>query len=167
MSDKVLKLDTDTCAWNIDGSSSSQLEFSSWINHWEKTTGLKKGLCSYSDCKRQAQCGGHIWISQKGSYIAPICAKCNFCENTDRMQGSGAKLRSGTSIISTPYTCDMRYAKRRIVYSYERKCSDCSEDITDHPDNHKLCLQCYHGNDSDEEECSDYSDYSDFSEGSE
>ena len=87
----VFRLQQDLHAWNVDGSSTDQLQQTSWIKYWEKMSGLGRRRCAFSDCDRAAEHGGHVWIkghaSQKrGVFIAPICKQCNYCENLKRQR---------------------------------------------------------------------------------
>ena len=88
---KVIKLYCAEHAWNIDGSSGDQRldqygNKISWIKYWENKTGIKRSVCSYSDCNQDAICGGHIWVKKVGVVIAPICNECNHISNLDRQQ---------------------------------------------------------------------------------
>ena len=77
--------------------------------HWFKK--------SDSDCTRQADHGGHIWIRLHGVYIAPICKNCNYCENTKRLQTGRSLLRAGTvvvrQVVRREVTEEMKNADRR------------------------------------------------------
>jgi hypothetical protein len=138
--------DHGTRAWNIDGSAGARLNNrQSWINHWEQTTGDRAAYCSYSDCSRPAQVGGHVWVARKGVFIVPLCTKCNFWENANRMQGSQSTLRYGTKLVKSGYTEQMQNSGRRIAVKVEvaRHCKTCGDDISDRPDKHTECLPCF------------------------
>ena len=59
----VFRLQQDLHAWNIDGSSVDKPEVGSWIKFWEDSTGRSRSRCAYSDCPKQAEHGGHVWIT--------------------------------------------------------------------------------------------------------
>mmetsp|Transcript_63060 Transcript_63060/g.176369 ORF Transcript_63060/g.176369 Transcript_63060/m.176369 type:complete len:240 (+) Transcript_63060:356-1075(+) len=137
-------LETNEEAWNIDGSSSDRVEGRSWISQWEEVTGLSRNMCAYAGCLGRADVGGHIWIKGRGVFIAPICSHCNYSENVSRMQGSKSYLRSGTVVITSAYTSDMRRAERRIAFrGLERCCEACVQDISNQPENHNFCAACF------------------------
>ena len=64
-------------AWNVDASSSDSYADVSWIKRWEMATGLERARCSFDDCTRRAEVGGHVWIKQNGVYIAPLSSRLN------------------------------------------------------------------------------------------
>ena len=111
--------------WNIDGSSVNKPGVGSWIKFWEQSTGRPRGRCAYSDCPKQAEHGGHVWITGGYSsvpreicWIVPICAECNSPLNERRMQnseGNHSRLRVGSLVVKTKYTFEMRTAQRRIA----------------------------------------------------
>lgn len=119
----VCRLQQDLHAWNIDGSSTDRLQYSSWIKHWEDRSEKKRGKCAFKDCERKAEHGGHVWIKghtsrKAGVWIAPICKSCNYCENLTRMRdanGQHSFLGKGTVVVRTKYTEDMANAARRVV----------------------------------------------------
>ncbi|KAG7374867.1 hypothetical protein IV203_013962 [Nitzschia inconspicua] len=144
--EKIVCLDTDQNAWNIDGSASDRPPYqSSWIREWEEATDQARGYCSYVGCKNMAVDGGHVWISRlKSVYIAPICKKCNYYENTRRQQGSKSKIRRGTTLLQRPYTSDMLNAPRRISSCVQsRNCQECGQSISGAPKNHLFCSDCF------------------------
>merc|ERR1712150_45921 len=108
--------------------------------------GLSRGKCSYKDCSRDAEVGGHIWIKQKGVYIAPICNSCNYHENVSRMRkedGTHSFLSKDTVVVKTDYTEDMKHAERRVAIAVVRRCVSCESDISDSPEHHVQCMSCY------------------------
>jgi len=116
--DDVYRLVRDKIAWNMDGSVDARPRFGgSWIRYWEIKTGKNAHRrCSYVSCTAWAEDGGHVWIAGgNGAYIAPICKRCNWCENETRVQGSGSQLRRGTEVVLVDYTQSMRRADRRIA----------------------------------------------------
>ena len=168
---EVFRLQQDLQAWNIDGSSSDKLYRTSWIKYWEQMSGSGRRRCAFTTCNSNAELGGHIWIkghsSRRGVWIVPICKKCNYCENENRKrnaQGQHPFLRQGTLVVRTEYTDDMASAERRVSScdgdpmwvddyddyleydedDWERQCEVCSDDISDRPPNHSMCLNCYH-----------------------
>jgi hypothetical protein len=133
-------------AWNIDGSAGARLNNrQSWIKHWKETTGDVAACCSYSDCNRPAEVGGHVWVARNGVFIVPLCTKCNFWENANRMQGSQSTLRYGTKLVKSEYTEQMQNSERRIAVQVKvaRHCKSCGDDISDRPDEHTECLPCF------------------------
>ena len=126
----------------MDGSADARADSGSWIREAENATGRKRGRCSYEGCNRPAEVGGHIWIKQQGCFIAPICSKCNHPKNADRMQGAQARLRAKIDVTEAEQTLGMQTAQRRFAVAV-RECELCGADITDRPDNHKVCLSCF------------------------
>ena len=125
----VFRLQQELHAWNIDGSSVNKPEVGSWIKFWEHSTGRSRSRtrCAFSDCPKQAEHGGHVWIVGHSSmprgfcWIVPICAECNSCRNPDRMQnsvGNHPRLRVGTFVVKTAFTSQMKSAERRIAMDY-------------------------------------------------
>ena len=110
-----------TKAWNVDGSSTQRPPFGgSWIGFWKDITnevdtrgGGERGRCSYDDCSRPANIGGHLWIMRHGVYITPICEECNDVENEARFQTGNSHLREGSVVVAVEYTEDMLNAERR------------------------------------------------------
>ena len=142
--DDVYRLVRDKSAWNMDGSVDARPRFGgSWIRYWEIKTGKNARRCSFVSCSSGAEDGGHIWIAGgNGAYIAPICKRCNWCENVNRMQGSGSQLRSGTEVVLGIYTNGMHRADRRIAIP-ERKCRNCGVDISNQQPHHRKCYDCF------------------------
>ena len=143
--DDVYRLVRDKIAWNMDGSVDARPRFGgSWIRYWEIKTGKNAHRrCSYVSCTAWAEDGGHVWIAGgNGAYIAPICKRCNWCENEKHVQGGGSQLRSGTEVVLDIYTNGMHRADRRIAIP-ERKCGNCGVDISNRPPNHYLCPDCW------------------------
>jgi len=140
---RVYKIAESIVAWNVDGSSDAKAITGSWIRDAELATGRRRGMCSYLGCNKAAEVGGHIYIAQQGFFIAPICSACNSHTNVDRMQGAKARLRANIEVTRVEETQGMRNADRRIAVPV-RRCQICRHDITDRPDNHTQCLECYH-----------------------
>ena len=141
----VERLSRGVEAWNIDGSSTDQLDGQSWIAFWEEQTKLKRGKCSYVSCSRRSEHGGHVWMKGHGPCIVPICSGCNSPCTAYRMQqadGNNSRLRAGTTVVHISMTQDMMTAQRRIVV---RCCESCKCDISDRPTNHTVCLDCWRG----------------------
>ena len=125
---EVYRLENDCHAWNVDGSSTDSLENISWIKFWEVKTGQTRSICSFSDCTKQAEVGGHIWLKRKGPHIAPICRGCNYVENVKRLQhvdGKHSTLKKGTFVVRVNTTEEMKNAVRRIATpNYASRSSD-------------------------------------------
>lgn len=141
----VIHVTTPVHAWNIDGSSSDKVPDMSWIKVWEAATGDLRGLCSFVDCRRQSELGGHLWIKRRGAHLAPICAPCNRWDNAARMQhaeGRHSSLRPGTKLLPVELTDDMRAAERRIAQD-SRECEHCGTNIDRRPPSHRQCYACY------------------------
>lgn len=53
--------------------------YSSWIDYWEKATGLKAGNCHNVNCNAKATDGGHVQLDFGSDkwYIVPLCHWCN------------------------------------------------------------------------------------------
>ena len=119
----MYRLQQDAQAWNMEGSSSDKIANMSSIKYWEHATGMGRRCCAYSDCNEEATTGGHLWIKKhsgrkKGVWIAPICKKCNYCENLGRMRNAESDnpfVRKGTVLCRTKYTPDMESAERRLA----------------------------------------------------
>jgi len=115
---EVHTLQNDCAAWNVDGSSTCKILFSSWISFWESKTGTSRGICSFSSCNKTAEIGGHVWLKRKGPHIAPICSGCNYHKNVKRMQSSDGQhsfIKKGTTVVKVEFTEDMKNAVRRIA----------------------------------------------------
>ena len=145
----LLYLDRAVGAWNVDGSSDALAESGSWLRDAEEATGRKRGRCSFEGCLKQAEVGGHMWITGMGCFIAPICRSCNRHDNQDRMQGAGARLRENIVVTRTEMTNGMHTATRRIAGGRRRRCQSCGDDISDRPANHASCLECWSGDAGD------------------
>lgn len=165
----VFRLQQDLHAWNVDGSSTDQLRYTSWMKYWEKMSGLgRRRRCAFSDCYRDAEHGGHLWIKghtsqTRGVWIAPICKQCNYYENPKRQwdaRGQHSFVRKGTVVVRTKYTPDMANAERRVSYpddseeydsdEYEEDdweeqiCEACGFDLPfGTPKHHTKCLDCF------------------------
>ena len=61
------------------GKSSVPPGYSSWLDYWEKKTGIKTGFCHRSGCFQTATDGAHVQIVNGGNewYIVPLCHSCN------------------------------------------------------------------------------------------
>lgn len=136
-------------AWNVNASSSDARAYVSWIKRWERATGMTRGRCSFDDCARRAEVGGHVWIKKNGVFIAPICKPCNYHANANRMQnldGDHSFLRGGSVVFRTAMTDDMRDAERCFSVTASaraRRCVDCDANIASRPATHARCLVCY------------------------
>ena len=66
---------------NVNGSSRWQAPsgYSSWLDYWEKKTGLKASFCRRSGCLNSATDGAHVQLVSGGNewYIVPLCHSCN------------------------------------------------------------------------------------------
>lgn len=139
------KLRQNVDAWNVDGSCTDQLFQQSWINFWETTTRQQRGICGFADCYQKATVGGHVWIKRRGVHIVPICHKCNYCENANRMQntqGCHSQLRAGAIVVPLQPSKQMLTCKRRFS-TCVRLCENCNANIDDKPTSHTLCYQCF------------------------
>lgn len=158
MAPEVLVLLEPISAWNVDGSSDALSRSGSWLRDAEKATGRKRGRCSFEGCSNQAEVGGHVHIWRIGCVIAPICKSCNRCNNQQRMQGSGARLRKNIEVTRAEVTEGMRTAVRRAPNSKprtprtsrtpkrpcrSRRCESCNDDIASRPRSHTLCYKCW------------------------
>jgi hypothetical protein len=138
----VLRLHGSELAWNADGSADATTDGGeSWIAHAEARTSRRRGRCSYSGCNEDASVGGHIFISRRGVWIAPICSRCNAPNNRARWQGAGSTIRVGTEVTKVERTEGMFNAERRMIAV--RVCHECDNDISDRPEHHDMCLGCY------------------------
>ena len=133
----VFRLRQKHHAWNVDGSSTDSYRDQSWIGIWEEATGQGRESCSFDDCCKQAQVGGHVWIKRVGVFIAPICNGCNYHMNMKRMQnvdGHHSFLRSGTTVLKVELTEDMCNADRRISVYEEDSEEDSEEESEEESD---------------------------------
>ena len=167
----VFRLQQDLQAWNVDGSSTDQLQNTSWIKYWEEMSGFCRSRCAFSDCDRDAEHGGHVWIKGHttqtgGVWITPICKQCNYCDNPMRQRdahGQHSTVRKGTVVVRTEYTPDMANAERRVSYpdndeeydsddcdeeDWEAQiCEDCGFGLSSGtPKHHTRCAYCYRRN---------------------
>ena len=69
--------------------------YDSWIEYWEKSTGLKSKFCHSTECPgvllRRASDGAHVQLADskdKSWYIVPLCHACN-CQFGDEIEVSG------------------------------------------------------------------------------
>lgn len=67
---------------NANGSSRFRipLGYASWLDYWEKQTGLKMSICGCKNCNNTDLVGGHVIkanSTDKHYYITPICRSCN------------------------------------------------------------------------------------------
>ncbi len=54
--------------------------YESWLDYWEKKTGIKKSICGASGCSNTVLVGAHVQkvnSADKSWYITPLCTKCN------------------------------------------------------------------------------------------
>ena len=117
----------------------------SWIAEAEAITGRRRGRCSFEGCPNMAEVGGHVWVRSIGCVIAPICKPCNSPQNMARRQGGGSYLRANIEVFQTHMTEGMLNAERRFAQEPMRLCEGCRVDISRTPANHKVCLNCFHG----------------------
>ena len=61
------------------GGSPAPAGYSSWLDYWEKKTGLSAGTCHRVGCYKTATDGAHVQIVNGGNewYIVPLCHSCN------------------------------------------------------------------------------------------
>jgi putative tonB-related protein len=67
---------------NANGSSRFRipLGYDSWLDYWEKQTGVKMSICGCKNCNNTDLVGGHVIkanSTDKHYYITPICRSCN------------------------------------------------------------------------------------------
>ena len=63
-----------------EGSRPAPAGYRSWIDYWEKATGLKASTCHVLGCNEQATDGAHVQLvnsSDKRWYIVPMCQPHN------------------------------------------------------------------------------------------
>lgn len=53
--------------------------YSSWIDYWERKTGIKAPKCHRTGCNESVSEGAHVQLVDGGNewYIVPLCHKCN------------------------------------------------------------------------------------------
>ena len=67
---------------NVNGSSRfpAPSGYNSWLEYWEKQTGVKKSTCGASNCSNGDLVGAHVQkvnSTDKKYYITPLCRSCN------------------------------------------------------------------------------------------
>ena len=137
----------------MEGSSSDKIANMSSIKYWEHATGMGRRCCAYSDCNEEATTGGHLWIKKhsgrkKGVWIAPICKKCNYCENLGRMRNAESDnpfVRKGTVLCRTKYTPDMENAEPRVATGRDYDSEDGfeSDDYEEDDWDQRVCEVCH------------------------
>lgn len=62
-----------------EGSRPVPAGYSSWLDFWEKKTGLKADSCHRLGCYAKATDGAHVQLVNGGDewYIVPLCHSCN------------------------------------------------------------------------------------------
>ena len=62
-----------------EGSRPVPAGYSSWLDYWEKKTGLKANVCLRNMCYGKATDGAHVQLVYGGDewYIVPLCHSCN------------------------------------------------------------------------------------------
>ena len=104
-------------------------------------TEVSRSLCSYSDCKEEATCGGHIWVKNEGVVISPICS---MLKDNRTLTETIQHLEKNQIVVKVEMTEDMLCAERRYSESV-RECDECGDDISDQPENHTMCKKCFYG----------------------
>ena len=77
----------------------------SWLEHWEKNSVKKAGICSALNCSKNAEVGGHVQkinVSDDSWYIIPICKSCN------GKLGEEYEVKTDTTFISVHETNQCR-----------------------------------------------------------
>jgi uncharacterized protein YmfQ (DUF2313 family) len=67
---------------NVNGSSRfpAPSGYNSWLDYWEKQTGVSKSVCGVTGCSNKDLVGAHVQkagSTDKSYYITPICRACN------------------------------------------------------------------------------------------
>lgn len=65
---------------NINGTSDTKCKCGSWIDHWQKYSTTKVGLCREVNCRSIATDGAHVQkadSSDNNWYIIPLCQQHN------------------------------------------------------------------------------------------
>jgi len=76
---------------NLRNTGAKTCKCGSWLEHWEKASGMKANYCVAATCAQKATLGGHIIKvgSEDGNhYIIPICASCNRLESNYEIPNS-------------------------------------------------------------------------------
>ena len=89
---------------NINGDSKTAVlpsGYSSWIDFWEKKTGLKRGICKHETCLSAATDGAHVNVSGHGNYwyIVPLCHKHNLSSDSFKVNGPLVPVNPDLSIL--------------------------------------------------------------------
>jgi len=92
---------------NINGTSDNTCKCGSWLNHWEKFSGQKTGLCPEISCKNSASIGAHVQKADSPDekwYIIPLCPSHNALRNQT------ISIMDSTTLVSanTSETCNKK-----------------------------------------------------------
>lgn len=66
-----------------EGARPAPIGYSSWLDYWEKATGMKANWCQRVNCTQllaKATDGAHVQLDSPNDnhwYIVPLCHKCN------------------------------------------------------------------------------------------
>ena len=75
--------------------------YSSWIDFWEKKTGLSAGLCRCTSCFEKAIDGAHVYVEGHGTswYIVPLCRSHNHVQGTFEVNGPLVPVNPANTIL--------------------------------------------------------------------
>ncbi len=77
---KVLGGDMAITVKNINGTPASKCKCGSWLDHWDKFSGLQTGTCRVVGCNTSAEVGAHVQRAGSSDwYIIPVCKTHNAC----------------------------------------------------------------------------------------
>lgn len=89
---------------NVAGSSSRAAlpsGYTSWIDFWEKKTGLKANYCKETSCINMATDGAHVQVSGQGDYwyIVPLCHRHNMSMGYFYVEGPLVPVNTNLPIL--------------------------------------------------------------------
>ena len=124
----------------------------SLIKFWEMSTNSTRGTCSYANCPKEAEVGGHIWLEGKSDgnkycYLAPICKGCNN-SSIKRGRDSKSKLKKKVMVVRICLSDNMRKDDNVAV-------DDNNDDDNDNDDNNDDDVEEEDAVKKDEEEAGD------------
>jgi hypothetical protein len=82
---------------NLNGVAQSRFGSGSWLDEWEKLSGLKAFMCFAKGCFGRPSVGGHVQKESRTDrswYIVPLCSHCN------QKQGQDLDIWDAATLVS-------------------------------------------------------------------